>query len=615
MLWFLGVCGSSAAAQGSGAIDPLQGPQRLEVADLELRGVRALDESELRAVLQTQESSWLPWRDRKYFDAGVFEDDLKRIVTFYAERGYPHARVVESIIDTRDGKVSLRIDIEEGQPLRVANVTFSGFDVVAPSRVRALEQAAPLRPGEPLSLEDVRATARMAVNILGDAGYAYAQVEARQVMVEPDAVHVEIHAAPGSRGTFGPVQIAGNATVSDRVIRRELAYLPGQPFRASALRESQRRLVALGLFESVLVEVAAPDRPKPDVPTRVSVKEADLNQFGYEFGYGTEEQLSVEASWRHLNAFGGGRTATLRGRWSSIDRGGEGLFRYPYLFTAGLSLQVSGYAWHVDEPVFTLWSRGGSSSLNYQFGSTNQFTTTYLHQFESSRVDAAALSSGLLTTLGLDAADGTRDGLLTAVLFDARRDTTNHAVNPRAGHRLFVRIETAGGWLPGSFSYRQLFATARHYRALGPLIAAGQVQFGSIVAETEADVPFSRRYFLGGADTLRGWGRLEVSPLSPEGSPIGGRTVMTLNGELRFPVAGRLSGVTFVDAGNVWSAAWDVHPADLRSDAGAGLRLDSPFGLLRLDLAYQLTPIAGLRIDDELLDRRWRVHVSVGQGF
>ena len=46
-------------------------------------------------------------------------------------------------------------------------------------------------------------------------------------------------------------------------------------------------------------------------------------------------------------------------------------------------------------------------------------------------------------------------------------------------------------------------------------------------------VPFFKRYFLGGATNLRGWGRFEVAPLSGEGLPIGGHSLLNFSTELR----------------------------------------------------------------------------------
>jgi hypothetical protein len=95
-------------------------------------------------------------------------------------------------------------------------------------------------------------------------------------------------------------------------------------------------------------------------------------------------------------------------------------------------------------------------------------------------------------------------------------------------------------------------------------------------------VPFSKRYFLGGSDTLRGWGRLEVSPLSAAGLPIGGQSLAAASGELRLPVIGPLGAVGFVDVRNVWEKAWTLS-SRLHADGGLGVRYRSPFGLLRFE--------------------------------
>jgi outer membrane translocation and assembly module TamA len=80
-------------------------------------------------------------------------------------------------------------------------------------------------------------------------------------------------------------------------------------------------------------------------------------------------------------------------------------------------------------------------------------------------------------------------------------------------------------------------------------------------------------------------------------------------------VRGKLSGVLFVDGGNVWADPWDVQPNDLRWAAGPGLRYDTPIGPIRVDLGIQLNPIQGLLINGTPEGRRWRIHISIGQAF
>jgi outer membrane translocation and assembly module TamA len=127
-------------------------------------------------------------------------------------------------------------------------------------------------------------------------------------------------------------------------------------------------------------------------------------------------------------------------------------------------------------------------------------------------------------------------------------------------------------------------------------------------------VPFFRRYFIGGAQSLRGWGRFEVSPLV-NGVTVGGHSVLESSAELRAPVWGNLSAVLFLDAGNVWQNAWNINLGDLRYDVGTGVRYLTPIGPLRADVGYQLNPIPGLLVDGKPESRHFRVHFSIGQAF
>ena len=93
-------------------------------------------------------------------------------------------------------------------------------------------------------------------------------------------------------------------------------------------------------------------------------------------------------------------------------------------------------------------------------------------------------------------------------------------------------------------------------------LVAARVRGGSIRPSGNVDlnVPFFKRYFLGGADSLRGWGRFEVSPLEG-GLAIGGLSQFESSLELRAPLFGSVTGVVFADAGNVWADPWSINVA------------------------------------------------------
>ena len=201
--------------------------------------------------------------------------------------------------------------------------------------------------------------------------------------------------------------------------------------------------------------------------------------------------------------------------------------------------------------------------------------------------------------------------------FDAQHNTTPNLLDARRGYLIQLHVEQAGRWLPGDFNYVEYSAEGRKYQTVGNVVLAGRARVGTIDAPgvLATNVPFFKRYFLGGSSSLRGWGRFEVSPLTMLGQPIGGHSMFESSGEVRIPVVGQLSAVLFVDAGNVWYESFDINLDDLRVSAGPGLRYRTPIGPVRVDLGYQLTRIEGLLINGEPESRRWRIHFSIGQAF
>jgi len=186
------------------------------------------------------------------------------------------------------------------------------------------------------------------------------------------------------------------------------------------------------------------------------------------------------------------------------------------------------------------------------------------------------------------------------------------------GYRFSGHLESAGRFMWGTYNYWQAQGEARHYVTIAnKLVFANRLNVGSIAPQGDADqnVPFHKRLFLGGATSIRGWGRYEVSPLSGFGFPIGGLSMLEGSSEARMAVRGKLGAVAFFDYGNVWAESWHLDLGDMRYAVGPGLRYLTPIGPVRVDLGYQLNPVEGLLVNGEPEKRRWRVHFSVGQAF
>jgi outer membrane protein assembly factor BamA len=425
--------------------------------------------------------------------------------------------------------------------------------------------------------------------------------------------------------------VQGNTSVADNVVVRQLTFRPNRRFRLSQLQESQRRLYSLETFQFANVEPVITEGQQPEiVPVQVTVTEGKHRKVNFGVGYGSEEKGRASIDWRHVNFFGGARTLQLEGSYSGLSKGGRVNFRQPYVFGPRYNMVATGQSWRRDEPAYELTTRGGRVSIERTFarrgplsqrqGQTS-LSMTYTNEFQSYRVERFALDDptahDLLISLGLDPLNGTGRGLLSSVDLDVHRSTADSTVNARRGYTVDAHLERAGSLLQGDYDFAELILEGRGYVALGErAVIAVKARGGSIGAPRgdNLKVPFFRRYFLGGSNSLRGWGRFDVAPLH-NGLPIGGHTMFESSAELRVPVWGNLSAVLFADAGNVWNDAWAFDLGNLRYDAGPGLRYLTPIGPIRADLGYQLNPIPGLLIDGKLQSRRFRFHFSIGQAF
>jgi outer membrane protein assembly factor BamA len=487
----------------------------------------------------------------------------------------------------------------------VEEVRLEGFDVLPSDEHDDLQEDLPVRAGVTLTDEIEKAAGERAVEVLQNNGRPYAQVGIARELIDAKRARVVMRAEPGTVGFFGPIDIAGNRSVDDRIIRRRLAYVPGDLFRRSAIERTQQRIGALGLFKSVEIRAHEIDNQPAVVPTLITVEERTPWQWNLGLGYAAGERLGVDARISHLNVLGSAERIDLQGRVSRIERTAEAAFTQSNSWHPALSLSLQARHREIDERAFFVMSRGGQAAASWQW--TRQFASTvsYAATLERSDVDAS-----------LDPLLGLEDGMLNAWSLDLDHRRVTTADLPT--RNMSLHIEQAGGWMPGTFNYFSVGGDVRHYRHVldGRVVFASRVRAGTIDPTSgNADVPLLKRFFLGGSNEMRGWGIYELSPLSASGEPVGGKSVLTATAEVRVPIFKRIRGAIFIEGGNVWQDPWTMRLGDLRYDIGPGLRFDTPFGLLRVDFGYQLRSLDGLRIDGQPQKSRWRFNFGIGEAF
>src|SRR5262245_57514572 len=247
----------------------------VKVTGFELVGVHAFNPNDLLKVLATQKTGWMPGSPAQYFDRADFEDDLKRIVAFYTDLGYPHVRITDVKVDVNEQHktVNLQVTIDEGPPVIVDEVRFSGFEALD-DRARGLLDNAPLKAGAVRDRDLVKATRDLALQLLNNAGFPTPYVDAAErPHGTPDRVIVSFRADAGPPMRFGDVSIDGLENVGEDVVRREVAFKTGATFKSSQVLRTQHRLSRLEVFQVVSVTARTEEAKGDLVPIHITVAE------------------------------------------------------------------------------------------------------------------------------------------------------------------------------------------------------------------------------------------------------------------------------------------------------------------------------------------------------
>jgi outer membrane protein assembly complex protein YaeT len=596
----------------------------IKVHSLSFKGVQAVDEGRLKDALATHQSSKIPWGKKAYFDRSRFDEDLKRIQAFYADRGFPDARVTgfDVKLNDKQDEVDLTVTIAEGAPVVVKSIAFTGFDAVPPAHLDDLKKRLPVKVGQPRDRQLMVSAHDMAVNELKDHGFPYGKVStAENDGSDGKQAALTFTAEPGTLAHFGQIEVVGNKSVDEHIIRRQLTLKPGELFQRSLVQDSQRRLYGLELFQFANVETLNQEQQPEEVPIRVTVAEGNHQRVNFGVGYGTEEKARVDAEYHHVNFLGGARTAGAHVRWSSLDRGIRLDFTQPYFMSPHLSLGAEGQQWYTYTPAYRALASGAKLTLTHRSNEHTSWGASITSEHDVSTITDEAFNDPTLRTyfiaLGLDPTTKEQNGTLNSLGGDFQHTTADNALNAHHGFQIALHAEEAGLIVPGSFNFYAGSVDFRQYLPLGDnLVLASRLQGGNIRPSNDdpANVPFGKKYFLGGATSIRGWGRYEVSPLV-SGQSVGGNSMLAFSEELRAVLHGNFGGVVFLDGGNVWAPSWGFDLHDLRYAIGAGLRYQTPIGPIRFDYGYQLNPIPDLLVNGVPQTRRYRLHFSIGQAF
>jgi outer membrane protein insertion porin family len=414
---------------------------------------------------------------------------------------------------------------------------------------------------------------------------------------------------------------------------------------------------------------------RADLVVRVIERKPAFYEVGV--GVGSLERIRVLASWGHYNLWGTGRRVQIRtrGSWNVEDVVGNPISfdqgQFNYLVDAlYVNPHIRGSRFSFDLDVYTKRETRGESGLNLlshgvNVGSTwrpNRRVTN--NAFLGWKVTSPTVHPYAPDSLKVRFEElGTTSDEVRSINWATYIDHRDDLYRPTRGMYTVGTLKLAGGIMGGDFSFLKWSGAWHYYQEapVGGVVAfrcqlGGTRPYGSSLDQGADGVPYDDRFFAGGASTVRGYANNSLGPqvtdqdeldrlnyssdvLLPDNPARGGNYIMLTNVEWRFPLPGlrkwKFSSVLFFEGGNVWADLSDIRikgyrlhsipgdpqdPAstkvwDYRYSWGTGIRFDTPFGPVRVDVGFPLKRVRYVSDTQDRQDPKVLWHFSLGYPF
>jgi len=614
------------------------------IEDIRFDGNNSIPAKKLRKRMATQPRSLFAsipvlrrWVSKGIYDENNLTTDLHALNLLYERQGYhqvniPNLKEIQPKI--QEDRIYLSIPIGEGAQLCVEKIEFiyepkaggvgrshilSGDDI----RVNLTTKAGQPYDRDTLLKDEIYLRSQYA-----EQGYVYAQIKSSfhdnplTPFIKGDGI-VTFKINEGKQAFLGELKFFGNVKTKEHVLKREFLVKEGKPFYMGKIAKTQQRLYALGLFSSVVFETPDMNTGQEKIDLFVKLRERKMNSFDLSGGYNPSEGSHGSIESVHKNLLGRGQQFGIK--LSKGRRGSRYEFNFmePWLLNTRTRTMIRIFQENLEEQDDIL-AKGGSASFGRDW---NHSSVALEYQYQI--IDQRELLKRLnLSDRKAEPSVSEANGLSTisSVELSFRRDLRDFFLSPSKGWLNEINLEYAGGpLLRGDNSFLKLSSDIRYYRKAKSSVLALALRTGyarGLRLNKEENIISLERFQAGGSTTIRGYPERSLGPTDEFGLHRGDIKFI-FNAELRFPIYNislsqgrwwayfhnrKIGGVVFLDTGNVWDEFKEIKKIWITSSIGAGLRIDTPIGPIRIDYAYPL---------EEEFRREWwrRIYFTLGHAF
>jgi outer membrane protein insertion porin family len=549
---------------------------------LEFEGLESISEKEARSYF-VETGTLINLKRYRIYTPEKLRRGLSSLQEVLDRQGYEEAKgeASEPILDDKTGAVSVRITVQQGLRSIVQSVReeFYYEKETAPKETKTVY---PKKAFSRVWQQDF--TQGLKTNQF-HRGYPDTTVELERLnSTNHDGrtlIDFLAKIKSGPQVYIGVVDFRGEKKTSERVMARRVRVQRGELLDRIKVEEGRYRLAQLGSFETVDLSYEPVDEHKRDV--NYTVKEGKTLDVNLLFGYGSYELLRGGFEIEQFNIWGLAHHAKLKAIQSFKASSGEFTYTIPEVVGKDVDLFLNANGLRREEVNFTRIEYGGGFGGHKYF---KPYSTDATLRYSYQILDASDVP-------GVVASEGPTNVAVGAVILDLKHDRRDNPLYPRKGYKVFLNVELASEYLGGEVDYQRInLSTSWHHRiGGGRLISLGFSHGVDLTAgNSSTELPFNRRFFPGGENSIRGYPEGKASPRTATGQIAGAETFSLATVELEQALTPQWSLVVFSDNLGMAEKVQNYPFDQGLFSVGGGLRWKTIIGPIRVEYGYNLNP-------------------------
>jgi outer membrane protein assembly complex protein YaeT len=526
---------------------------------------------------------FLKLKGSRVFTPQRYRRSTQNLLEALRNKGYRDAEIDagEPAMNESTGAVEVKLSVREGPRFIVRSVQekFVTEDEGAPRQERLLH---PWKPYSRLWQEDF---SQLLKTNLYARGFPDASVDFNVRREDPTGavrgMDLEAEIRSGHRVRVGQVIIQGARHTKPSFLSRRVRTERGEYLNPLRAERGRTRLAELGIFNSVGLDYRPVDEHTRDIIYRVN--EGRRFTVSLLMGWGSYEMLRGGFEAELNNIWGLAHRARLKGVQSFRATSGDFTYTIPDFSHLDFDLFFNAFGLRREEVNFTREEFGGGFGVHKYFRPlATDVTLRYNYQVLNARSIIREVAS-----------EGLTNPAVGSIIADFKYDRRDNPLYPRTGHKFFLSAETASESLAGEANYQRvdLSGSWHHRLGSGRWISLGVSHgFAASSGDPANNLPFNKRFFPGGANSIRGYQDGEASPRNEQEQIVGAESYLLGTVELEQALTPKWSLVIFADALGI-ARRLDDYPLDESLySIGGGLRWRTIIGPVRLEYGHNLNP-------------------------